>query len=156
MVFGLSDKGRNISNATIERNIFMRNGAIQTSDDRGSIVLMEMGSSGKIINNTFFAEVKNESFAVRQRVPGIDQGFEIEDNSVLGVDDISIRVAPTPALGPVSILSSGEYRLTLVCSLALEMTELCGIRVTIFHMTLYILAACQTIFSPQFVFPEWI
>lgn len=41
MVFGLSDPSRNISNARITNNIFVRNGAQQTSDDRGEIAFME-------------------------------------------------------------------------------------------------------------------
>jgi hypothetical protein len=46
MVFGESDKARNISNASILRNTFVRNGAAQTTDDRGELSFMERGSTG--------------------------------------------------------------------------------------------------------------
>lgn len=47
MVFGLSDPSRNISNASLLRNLFLRNGAQQTSDDHGEIAFMEHGSTGQ-------------------------------------------------------------------------------------------------------------
>eukprot|EP01047_Picozoa_sp_COSAG01_P007066 COSAG01_NODE_261_length_20040_cov_33.761496_19_plen_249_part_00 len=102
MVFGLSDPSRNISNASLLRNIFMRNGAQQTSDDHGEIAFMEHGSTGVFRDNVFFADDTDASFVYNERRAGtLDLGWAVANNSVHPVGEIRTLVADTPAIQKV-------------------------------------------------------
>ena len=100
MVFGLSDKSRNISNASILRNVFVRNGAIQTSDDRGEVAFMEVGSTGECSDNIFFAS--DPSDVLRQAHNGTAAGFRMHNNSIRGLAALSDAMADTPAIAKLA------------------------------------------------------
>ena len=96
---GLSDKGRNISNALIAKNIFIRNGAIQTSEDHGEIAFMEYGSTGAVLGNTFFASDTDSSFVFHEARKGtLDFGWTVSNNTVHNISALKSSVADTPAI----------------------------------------------------------
>lgn len=103
MLFGLSDPSRNISNAHVHDNVFVRNGGMQTSDDHGELVFMEKGSTGVVENNIFFAMDTDPAFVLRPRVNGSTDGFELRNNSIHPVGDIASHIAPTPALAVIGV-----------------------------------------------------
>ena len=106
MVFGLSDASRNVSNATISRNVFARNGAQQTSGDRGEIAFMEMGSSGVVRDNLFFSvadpaadAAAARAFVFHERVRGtLDAGWTLTNNTLRGAGgaQVAAHMAPMP------------------------------------------------------------
>jgi hypothetical protein len=102
MVFGLSDPSRNISNASLLRNVFLRNGAQQTSDDRGEIAFMELGSSGVFHDNVFFADDTDQSFVLNERRPGVlELSWDVLNNTIRPVGDIAKAFAETPAIAKI-------------------------------------------------------
>eukprot|EP01043_Picozoa_sp_COSAG02_P031677 COSAG02_NODE_2079_length_9902_cov_3.742018_6_plen_284_part_00 len=130
MVFGLSDPSRNISNARLLRNLFLRNGAQQTSGDHGEIAFMEHGSTGQfqvppqsltssmvlkckhsshhtvlvlvLQDNIFFADDTDPSFVYNERRPGtLELGWTVANNSIRPVGQIQLQVADTPAIQKV-------------------------------------------------------
>ena len=98
MVFGLSDSSRNISNSKLLRNVFLRNGAVQTSDDRGEIAFMEHGSTGSFIDNIFYADSTDVAFVFNERTPGTLDFWNVSNNTIHGIDDIPSAFADTPAV----------------------------------------------------------
>eukprot|EP00041_Stephanoeca_diplocostata_P020796 m.472764 g.472764 ORF g.472764 m.472764 type:complete len:677 (+) comp21663_c0_seq3:135-2165(+) len=109
MVFGLSDPSRNISNARIAGNIFVRNGAQQMSDDRGEIAFMEHGSTGNFTDNVFFAASTSPAFVMNERVPGtLALGWHVANNTIHGIDAIPKSFTPTPAISTLAYQSNSS------------------------------------------------
>lgn len=99
MVFGLSDPSRNISNATLRRNVFVRNGAEQTSDDHGEVSFMEHGSTGTCSDNVFFASDTAADFVLHEVRNGtLKCGWDVANNTIYGVGDIPYHIPDTPAM----------------------------------------------------------
>ena len=104
MVFGNKHLAYNISNAHIARNLFVRNGAGQTSSDHGEIALCEPGSTGSIVDNTFFAVDTDPEFVYFEtRGPGavLSSGWTVANNSIHGQGQVKEMIAPTPAVGGI-------------------------------------------------------
>ena len=102
MVFGLSDSSRNISNATISRNVFVRNGAQQTSDDRGEIAFMEHGSTGACTDNVFFASDPEPGFVFHEARNGtLDFGWTLSNNTIHPISRLADSMADTPQINKV-------------------------------------------------------
>ena len=99
MFFGNKHLAYNISQATIARNLFVRNGAGQTSSDHGEIALCEPGSSGSIEDNTFFAVDTDPEFVYYEtRGPGavLSSGaWSVKNNTIHGHGEVKAMIAPT-------------------------------------------------------------
>ena len=111
MVFGMSDKSRNISNASIVGNVFARNGAQQTSGDHGEINFVQPGSTGTVRDNIFFSvqdpaadPAAARAFVYQERVPGtLEGGWELANNTIMGARaDVVARMAPTPQIADIA------------------------------------------------------
>ena len=102
MVFGNKHLAYNISHATIARNLFVRNGAGQTSSDHGEIALCEPGSTGTIEDNTFFAVDTDPEFVYYEtRGPGavLSSGaWYVNNNTIYGHGEVKNMIAPTVIL----------------------------------------------------------
>lgn len=115
MVFGLSDRSRNISNATLTNNIFVRNGARQMSDDRGEIAFMEFGSTGKCANNIFFSNDPREVFVLNERRNGtLELGWSVSNNTIYPISDLIGQMAETPAIHQITYDTSGVAHVEIV------------------------------------------
>ena len=119
MVFGLSDRSRNISNASISQNIFVRNGAIQTSADHGEIAFMEYGSTGTVNDNLFFASDPDPSFVFNERQGGtLDLGWTFNNNTIMNLSACRARMADTPAIGELVYLNNGSAQVLVLSRIA--------------------------------------
>ena len=115
MVYGLSDRKRNISDAKIVRNTFVRNGAVQTADDRGEIALMQPGSTGLVAHNTFFAVDTSPSAVLNERVKGtLAEGWRLENNTIRPAGHLREAMADTPGVSSLVYAPSGGARVTIV------------------------------------------
>ena len=104
MVFGNKHLAYNISHATIARNLFVRNGAGQTSSDHGEIALCEPGSTGTIEDNRFFAVDTDPEFVYFEtRGVGkvLSSGWTVRNNTIRGQKEVAKMIAPTPAVGGI-------------------------------------------------------
>lgn len=99
MVFGNKHLAYNISRASIARNLFVRNGAGQTSSDHGEIALCEPGSTGSIEDNTFFAVDTDPEFVYYEtRGPGVVLSlgaWSVKNNTIYGHGEVKTMIAPT-------------------------------------------------------------
>ena len=99
MVFGNKHLSYNISHATLARNLFVRNGAGQTSSDHGEIALCEPGSTGTIEDNTFFAVDTDPEFVYYEtNGPGAvlkSGGWSVKNNTIHGHGEVKSMIAPT-------------------------------------------------------------
>lgn len=115
MVFGESDVTHNISNATIARNLFVRNGAVQTSADHGSLSFMERGSTGTCTDNTFYASDPDESFVFHEQHAGtLAAGWTLANNTVRPVSALPAAIADTPAVKRLVYLPNGTANVTIM------------------------------------------
>lgn len=112
MVFGLSDPSRNISNARIIGNVMLRNGAVQTSDDHGAVVFMEIGSSGTVANNLFYSDNPDPAFVLRERVPGTTAQWQLQNNTIRSIDHLEQAFSPTPAINAVQYADDGSLTIS--------------------------------------------
>ena len=101
MVFGSKHIGYQISNATIARNIFLRNGARQTSVDHGEIVFLERNSSGIIEDNLFFAVDPAVESVFYEPITRAATGFVRRNNTIYGQKQVDEMIAPTPGVGGI-------------------------------------------------------
>lgn len=115
MVFGLSDRSRNISNATIARNLFLRNGAQQTSEDHGEIAFMEHGSTGSCRDNVFFASDPDPSFVLHESTNGtLDLGWNLGNNTIRALSELPAAMSDTPQLNKIVYTDGGSALVTVV------------------------------------------
>lgn len=114
MVFGNKHLAYNISRATIARNLFVRNGAGQTSSDHGEIALCEPGSTGAIEDNTFFAVDTDPEFVYYEtRGPGavLNSGaWSVKNNTIYGHGEVKSMIAPTVIPNHASPISASDTR----------------------------------------------
>jgi hypothetical protein len=112
MVFGNKHLAYNISAATIARNLFVRNGAGQTSSDHGEIALCEPGSTGTIVDNTFFSVDEDPQFVYYEtRGVGTVTGggrWILRNNTIYGHAEVKKKIAPTPAVGVIVYDTNGK------------------------------------------------
>jgi hypothetical protein len=110
MAFGLSDKSRNISNASISRNVFVRNGAQQLSDDHGEVSFMERGSTGVCEDNVFFADDTDSSFIFHEprfARGAVALGWKLANNTVHPISSLPSSMAETPAISQIVYTPAG-------------------------------------------------
>eukprot|EP00038_Savillea_parva_P011208 m.195897 g.195897 ORF g.195897 m.195897 type:complete len:659 (-) comp19652_c0_seq1:128-2104(-) len=114
MVFGLSDGSRNISNALISGNTFVRNGARQMSDDRGEIAFMEYGSTGTCTDNVFYSSDPRQAFVLNERRNGtLDFGWTTRNNTIHPLADLLGDMAETPAIANVEYDATGTAHVAI-------------------------------------------
>jgi hypothetical protein len=115
MVFGLSDRARNISNARIVGNTFLRNGAQQMSDDRGEVAFMEFGSTGVCTDNVFYSDDPREAFVLNERRNGtLALGWTMGNNSVHSISELIGSMAETPAIADIIYDESGMAQIKIM------------------------------------------
>ena len=82
-----------------QSDLFVRNGAQQTSDDRDEVAFMEFGSTGTFSDNIFFAADTDQQFVLNERRNGtLDFGWTTSNNTIHDVADIATQIADTPAV----------------------------------------------------------
>lgn len=114
MVFGNKHLAYNISHATIARNLFVRNGASQTSSDHGEIALCEPGSTGTIEDNTFFSVDTDPEFVFFETrgqgkvLKDPAHPWTVKNNTIYGQGSVKDMIAPTPAVGGIFYDSDGK------------------------------------------------
>lgn len=103
MIFG---HGRSSINLVIADNVMLYNGCLQTADDHGGIAFMFLNSSGVIANNTFATCPGTPLFY--ERVPGAAANWTFANNSIDGVDGVTVVNLQPPSL-TASSNASGLY-----------------------------------------------
>lgn len=115
MVFGLSDRSRNISNATIARNVFLRNGVQQTSDDHGEISFMEFGSTGNLTDNVFYASNPSPQNVLHEVRSGtLELGWTVRNNTIYSLAAVATSIADTPQISKVVYTKGGTAMVSVV------------------------------------------
>jgi hypothetical protein len=109
MVFGLTDNTRNISNAQILRNVFVGNGAQQTSEDNGEVAFEEYGSTGTCADNIFYSDDPSTDFVFKESREGtLKFGWKMENNTIHSIGELHTAMADTPAIESLTYKDGGK------------------------------------------------